>query len=80
MSAAWTRTLALPPARLVTSTVHEVPAQLVRAGDQVFPSSQDSCTVGLTTGLVVTPLGIVNATVKVNLPAGALLVEDSGIR
>ena len=45
VSAAWTRRLALPPARLVTSTVHEVPAHLVRAGDQVLPSSQDSCTV-----------------------------------
>ena len=80
MSAAWTRRLALPPDRLVTSTVHDVLAQLVLAGDQVFPSSQDSCTVGVTTGRVVTPSGIVNATVKENFPAGALFVEDNGIR
>ena len=80
VSAAWTRRLAVPPERLATVTVHDTPLQVVAAGAHVAPSSQDSCTVGVTTGRLVAPSGTANATVKENLPAGALFVDDSDIR
>ena len=78
-SVAETRRLACPPASLRTWTLQEVSPHLVPAGRQVWPPSHETSMLRLTTGSSATVSGIENRTVKSYLPAGAVLVDDSGI-